>query len=1003
VILLCASGRAGAEHLPITRFGSEHGLASDAVRCALQDQQGYIWFGTGAGLSRFDGQGFRSYAGKGELEGAFVLSLLEEPGGTLLAGTQRGLYRFDPSRGGSFSRIRSEPFTGRYGVYLLRDRAGAVWAAANGLYRLEREASGSDLLRRVSFAHPEQDTEIKALAEGRDGALWVASFGLYRYARDESSAVECTRSEGGPEWINTVGLDGDGRILAMAGERDLLAVEESGGGCTYRRFSRPPALIASRFLSAPDGSLWTGPQVAQLRMPEGIVRRITREEGLHDMGGWPLMFDRAGNLWIGSDVAGVVRVAREGFASFGPSDGIEEPRPAGIMTTRSGELVVVGSNHVLQKLEGSRFVSVKPLLPDRMDGTGWGWSQYEMQDRDGRWWIPTGVGIARFAATGRLEDLARSRPQAIYTEADGLPSNQVFRLFEDSRGDVWVSTFWPDSRRRRPTLSRWDRLTGKFQAYGKRDGVTEEVVPTAFLQSGEDLWIGYYEGRVYRYRRGSFHQLFVSQTDPRAGIISALRRDRKGRIWIVTGNHGVRRVDLPDVEEPAFISLSTREGLTTNLVNDVAEDDQGRIYLATDHGVDVLQDDRVVRHLDVEDGLPARQVIIARWIPGSGVWFGTMNGPARLDASNRYPAAPAPRVRIAGLRVSGVSRPLSALGEARVTDLVLSPEERRLQIDYLALTGDLTGATRFQHRLSTDDPWSEPTTDRSVLLPDLAPGRYRFEVRGVDGAGTLSPEPAVVTFRVLAPVWRRSWFLALLGLSLAAAVVAIYRARVAHLIALERQRTGIAMDLHDEMGSGLGSIGVLADLAADDSLEAAKRRELLDQVATTASELGASMSDIVASLRPGAGSLESLGRHLSERGRRMFPGAGARLEVRFPDAWPDVRLTPAVRHQVALIGLEALHNAAQHAEARGVTLELGPAGGSRWLLSIRDDGRGLDVGGSALEGPGLGLESMRRRAQRIGAQLEVTSSEREGTRVALVFDPDEIERRPPRGSAPRLI
>src|SRR5262249_58733 len=140
-------------------------------------------------------------------------------------------------------------------------------------------------------------------------------------------------------------------------------------------------------------------------------------------------------------------------------------------------------------------------------------------------------------------------------------------------------------------------------------------------------------------------------------------------------------------------------------------------------------------------------------------------------------------------------------------------------------------------------------------------------------------------------------------------------------------------------------------------------------------------------LRSGSGTLESLGQHLSERGRRMFPGEEARLELRYPETWPSVRLSPAARHNVALIGLEALHNAARHSGARNVSLEIGPDSGSRWRLSVRDDGRG----GGAVEPTGavgrLGLESMRRRAERIGAELRFQSGPQGGTDVTLLFEP----------------
>src|SRR5262249_34650361 len=152
---------------------------------------------------------------------------------------------------------------------------------------------------------------------------------------------------------------------------------------------------------------------------------------------------------------------------------------------------------------------------------------------------------------------------------------------------------------------------------------------------------------------------------------------------------------------------------------------------------------------------------------------------------------------------------------------------------------DLGDAVRYQYRLGATSDWSQPTRERSVLFPGLSSGRYRFEVRAIDGAGRPAPETAVVAFRVMPPVWRRWWFLAIASAALSGLAMAAHRARVSGLVALERQRARIAMDLHDEMGSGLGSIGLLADVAASDGDgDAERRRVLMDQIAETASELG---------------------------------------------------------------------------------------------------------------------------------------------------------------------
>lgn len=254
----------------------------------------------------------------------------------------------------------------------------------------------------------------------------------------------------------------------------------------------------------------------------------------------------------------------------------------------------------------------------------------------------------------------------------------------------------------------------------------------------------------------------------------------------------------------------------------------------------------------------------------------------------------------------------------------------------------------------------------------------------------------------LLPAWPGPWVLSLaLGCLLVAIGVAVHRARLRQLAALELQRARIAIDLHDEIGSGLGSIGILADLAAGSGISDTRRLELLEEIGATASELNGAMVDIVRSLRAGSETMQSLALRLSERARRLFPGRGAGIEMRFPDAWPSAPISPAVARSILMIGQEALHNAARHADSRRVVLALSSRG-RLWQLEVADDGRGLGDHCAGFERHGLGLESMRLRAEGIGARLRIESRSGQGTTVSLFFDPCAEDRQKSAATATRL-
>jgi signal transduction histidine kinase len=199
------------------------------------------------------------------------------------------------------------------------------------------------------------------------------------------------------------------------------------------------------------------------------------------------------------------------------------------------------------------------------------------------------------------------------------------------------------------------------------------------------------------------------------------------------------------------------------------------------------------------------------------------------------------------------------------------------------------------------------------------------------------------------------------------------------------------MVLHDEIGSGLGSIGILSSVAASTHLQETQRLELSQQIAETASELGNSLTDIVWSLKSDAGTLEDLAYRLTKRANQLFPHPRPLFNTDFPEAFPTVKLSLTLRRNIFLIALEALHNAAKHANAERVTLSFESLGQS-WLLRVEDDGCGLQRPRANSESLGLGLPSMQKRAAAMGAHIHWSSINGRGTVVRLEFNPQAKDR-----------
>ena len=179
-----------------------------------------------------------------------------------------------------------------------------------------------------------------------------------------------------------------------------------------------------------------------------------------------------------------MKMARNGFTTYTESDGLINTRIGSIFEDLAGELCVISDGRFINRFDGKAFHPIRLNVPEGVTFS-WGWYQNHFQDHLGKWWVNTADGIWLFPEVRTVEDLLRARAEAVYTTKDGLTGNEVFRLYEDSRGDIWVSTL----SNSQAVLSRWERATKTFHRYSPADGVPLSA-PTAFCEDASgNVWI----------------------------------------------------------------------------------------------------------------------------------------------------------------------------------------------------------------------------------------------------------------------------------------------------------------------------------------------------------------------------------------------------------------------------------------------------------------------------------------------------------------------------------
>jgi signal transduction histidine kinase len=316
----------------------------------------------------------------------------------------------------------------------------------------------------------------------------------------------------------------------------------------------------------------------------------------------------------------------------------------------------------------------------------------------------------------------------------------------------------------------------------------------------------------------------------------------------------------------------------------------------------------------------------------------------------------------------------------------------RLTFRYTGLSFDAAEKVRFRCQWEGIDPdWVEVGADRFVTYTHVPPGQYRFRVTACNRDGEWDDTGAALAFIVLPHFWQTWWFLGVTGLAgLGTLVAAIryaerrrYQIRLRRLEmerAMERERSRIARDMHDEIGARLTQITLINAMTSRRPENPVEVRAQSGKIAAATRELTRSLDEIVWAVRPQNDNLESLIEYLGNATRDLCDGSNVRCWFTTPDQVPPIEVTATVRHNLVLACREAVNNVLKHSGATELRMRV-LLEDNRLTVSINDNGHGFDV--SRGEAKRSGLAHMRQRMTECDGSCEITSATSGGTDVRL--------------------
>ncbi|GGA81560.1 sensor histidine kinase [Puia dinghuensis] len=465
--------------------------------------------------------------------------------------------------------------------------------------------------------------------------------------------------------------------------------------------------------------------------------------------------------------------------------------------------------------------------------------------------------------------------------------------------------------------------------------------------------------------------------------------DNEGRVWVGTRDHGLYCLFFDGLRLLSYKHLTASNGLSENFVNYLQCDPDNTVWACTPGGLDRIRPRNGGFAIDDITHTNDDYQSIYRILPAAkGVhWALVKGGYMKIGSPPVEKNSYQPHLLF--------SQVLSGNDLVETTDKTL-----RLPYDHNAIAFSIgvtsfinETETRYSYLLegSNNLNWSTPSDRSAINLVNLAPGRYTLRVKAQFLTGDYPDLTAAYPFVILPPWWQTWWFRTAAATALAAILLLLIRFYIRRKLlvqrialenkqAIEKERTRIATDMHDDLGAGLSRIKFLSETIGIKKQQHLPFEEEISGIRRYSHEMIDKMGEIVWALNERNDSLSDLLSYTRSYAAEYLLQAGIRCQVDIPADSPSCFVSGEFRRNVYLTIKEALHNIVKHAQAEQVSIRMTITHPDRTLIiTITDDGIGFDP--NTIRPFCNGLSNMQRRIGDLGGSLRILREQ--GTTIEL--------------------
>ncbi|MBI2272041.1 MAG: SpoIIE family protein phosphatase [Bacteroidetes bacterium] len=761
-----------AQTLNLNQFGIEDGLPQSSIYTMLQDYNGNIWFGTMAGVSKYNGLRFENFSKKDSLaEYRVTSSCLDKAGNIWFGHWNGGISKYSPAS------LKFHPVnTGNFVISstitsIVLDNNGTLWFAtsehglisytptADELQKVSDTETGTFKLIDKKAGLP--SNKINNLSVDVYGAIYIATGnGLVKTIDGKkfetiynlpSSLITAVLSDSkGNLWVGT---EDKGITRIHLSNKEVKTYTTSDGGLSFNHVKTIIEDVdknifigtfgggVSKYLPALEANKYQGP----------LFQTISTAQGLSNDKVMSILQDRERNIWIGTYL-NLNQYFDEQFEIFGEREKIKNSLVWSVIQAKNGKYWIGTEGGLVEFTKNDH--SSKNTFINRTGGNGTTTNTTSLlEDAKGNiWYTNYTTGVSRFNPT--------NNNTTNYTISNGLCNNEVNGISNDRDGNIWFAT--------NNGAGKFNINTEKFESYTTKEGLGSNKIFTIYKDSKQNLWFGCLGGELTMYDGTSFKK-FSEKEGYNNFFTLCITEDNRGNMWFGSFEKGLYRYD-----GKSFKNYTTKDGMTSDQSFMLVCDNLNNLWIGNNQGIDKFNlKDELFKHYGKQDGFLGVEInpnAVFKDTDGN-LWFGSIIGLVKYTSKSEK---------------NNQVEPILVLDYPRLFfNKIEIKDDHVFRYDQNHFTFDFVGASltnpkrvTYKYMLEGHDlDWSPPQKQNYVTYSLLNPGKYTFKVKSANNDGVWNKEPASFIFTIKPPFWRTWWFWSIVGVVLIAVIIVFVQYR----------------------------------------------------------------------------------------------------------------------------------------------------------------------------------------------------------------------------------